>query len=100
MYSIFGIKTRPIDKVEATTNDISSSEGWTIGLTSARTTEAVSVISVISVTLFVPTWQSVHVHTLGRQTNTHVAITAFGNDFNLIIIKATGGWNEMCCTYG
>ena len=83
MYSIFGIKTRSIDKVEATTNDISSSEGWTIGLTSARTTEAVSIISVISVTLFVPTWQSVHVHTLGRQTHTHVAITAFGDYLHL-----------------
>ena len=65
MYSIFGIKTRPINEVEATPDDISSGEGWTIGLTCARTTEAVAVISVITITLFVPAWQSVHVHTLG-----------------------------------
>ena len=57
MYSIFGIKTRPINEIEATTNDISSCKGGTIGLTCARTTETVAIISMVAVALFVPTWQ-------------------------------------------
>ena len=59
MYSIFGIKTRPINEIETTTNDISISKGGTISLTCARTTETVTIVSMVSVALFVPTWQPV-----------------------------------------
>ena len=52
--TIFGIKARAIDKVEATANHISCGKCWTINLSLTRATKGITIITMIAVRPFVP----------------------------------------------
>ena len=91
MNPIFSIEAGAVTKIKTTTNHIVRSESWPVSLTSARTTEAVPVISVVAIALFVPARQSVHVDPLGGQTDSHVAVPALAHNLHLEVVEATGG---------
>ena len=91
MNPIFSVEARAVTEIKTTTNHVVRSESWPVGLTSAGAAEAVTVISVISVALFVPAGQPVHVDALGRQTNSHVAVPALAHNLHLEVVEATGG---------
>ena len=50
-----------------------------------------TVVSVISVALFVPAWQPVHVDPLGRQPDPHIAVPALAHNLDLEVVEAAGG---------
>ena len=95
MNTILCVEAGAINEVEPAPNDISCGEGGTVGLTSAGAAEAVTIVSMVSVALFVPAWQPVHVDPLGRQTHPHVAVPPLGHYLDLKIIQPTGGWDGM-----
>lgn len=59
-----------------------------------------AVVSVVSVGVFVPAGQSVHVDALGREPDSHVSVPALGDDLYLEVVDSTGGRNRMCSTDG
>ena len=59
------------------TNNIIGGECGSIGLTCAGTTKAVPIVSMVAIGMFVPSWQSIHINTLCRETNTHVSIASY-----------------------
>ena len=95
MDAILGVEAGPVYEIEGASHGVPSGECWPVWLPGAGAAEAVTIVPVISVTLFVPSRQSVHVHSLGRETHAHVAITTLGDDLDLEVVEATRGWNGM-----
>ena len=91
MNPIFSVEARAVTEIKPTADHVVGGEGWPVSLPSARATEAVSVVPVISVALFVPAGQSVHVDPLGGQTDPHVAVPALAHDLHLEVVEAAGG---------
>ena len=59
------------------TNNIIGGECGSIGLTCAGAAKTIPIVAVIAIGMFVPSWQSIHINTLCRETNTHVSIAAY-----------------------
>ena len=95
MDSILGVEAGPIDEIESAAHGVSSGECGAVWLAGAGAAEAVTIISVISVTLLVPARQSVHVHPLGGETDSHVAVPALAHDPHLEVVEATGGRDRV-----
>jgi hypothetical protein len=89
--AIFRVKTRVIYEIDAASDDVSRRKGGSVRLTGARRTERMAVVAVITIRLFVPTWQSVHVDALGGQTDAHVAVAPFADDLHLEVVEAARG---------
>ena len=89
MVAVFGLEAAAIDKIDPTANHIASCKSWTILLACAAAPEAVSIVAVVAVAVLVPPWQSVHVHSEGGEAHSHVAISAFGVDCHLKVVKST-----------
>ena len=79
MDAVLGVEAGPVNEIEGAAHSVPSGEGRPVWLTGARATEAMTIVTVISVTLFVPTRKSVHVHALGRETHAHVTVTTLGD---------------------
>ena len=95
MDAILSVKAGPVNKIESAAHSVPRGEGWPVWLTSAGAAEAVTIVTVISVTLFVPSRKSIHVHTLGRETHAHVTVATFGDYLDLEVVEATRGWYGM-----
>ena len=92
---ILSVEAGAVTEIKTTTNHVVRSESRPVSLTSAGAAEAVTIISVISVTLLVPARQSVHVHPLGRESHAHVAVSTLGDYLDLEVIEAARGWNGI-----
>ena len=97
MVTVLGIEARPVNKVKTAANDVTGCKCRAVCLACARTAKAVTVVAVISVRMFVPTRQPIHVHTLSAKSYSHVPVTAFGNDFDLKVINSTRSRYGMSC---
>ena len=95
MDSILGVEAGTVDEIESAAHGVSSGECGAVWLAGAGAAEAVTIISVISVTLLVPARQSVHVHPLGRESHAHVAVSTLGDYLDLEVIEAARGWNGI-----
>ena len=95
MDAVLGVEAGPVNEIEGAAHSVPSGEGRPVWLTGARATEAMTIVTVISVTLFVPTRKSVHVHALGRETHAHVTVTTLGDYLDLEVVEATRGWYGM-----
>ena len=89
MDAVLGVEAGPVYEIESAAHGVPGGECGPVWLTSAGAAEAVTIVSVISVTLFVPSRKSVHVHALGRETHAHVAVTTLGDYLDLEVVEAT-----------
>ena len=88
MDAVLGVEAGPVYEIESAAHGVSGGECGPVWLTSAGAAEAVTIVSVISVTLFIPSGKSVHVHSLGRETHAHVAVTTLGDYLDLEVVEA------------
>ena len=75
--SILRVKTSIINEINTTANDVASCEGWPIGLAGAGRTERVTIIAVVPVGVFIPTWEQKQINGNGWQE--------IGNNFFLTL---------------
>ena len=87
MDAVLGVEAGPVYEIESAAHGVPGGECWPVWLTSAGAAEAVTVVSVISVTLFVPSGKSIHIHSLGRETHAHVAVTTLGYYLDLEVVE-------------
>ena len=95
MDSILSVEAGAVNEIEGAAHSVPGGEGRPVWLTGAGAAEAVTIVTVISVTLFVPSRKSVHVHSLGRETHAHVTVTTLGDYLDLEVVEATRGWYGM-----
>lgn len=62
MVSIFSVEACVVYKVDATSDDVTSSEGGSVGLAGAGGTKRVTVVAVVTVRVFVPAWNRSQKH--------------------------------------
>lgn len=56
-----------------------------------------AIITMVSIRMLVPTWQPVHIDAMRGQTDSHVTIASFANNFHLKIIQAASGRYRVRC---
>ena len=88
MDAVLGVEAGPVYEIESAAHGVPGGECGPVWLTSAGAAEAVTIVSVISVTLFVPSGKSVHVHSLRGETHAHVAVTTLGDYLDLEVVEA------------
>ena len=71
--SVFGIEASIVDEIDATSDDVSGGESGTVRLTSAGGAEGVTIIAMVTVRVFVPSGQTVHVDALRRKSDSHIS---------------------------
>ena len=87
--SVLGVKSGVVDEVDSASNDITGGKSRPIWLACTRRTKTVSVVTVVSVRVFVPTRKSVDVNSVRRETDSHVTVSPFAHDLHLEVIQAT-----------
>lgn len=56
--SILGVEAGVIDEVDTTTYDIARSKRWAVRLSRSRGTEWMSIVSVVTIWMFIPTYRT------------------------------------------
>ena len=91
MVSVLGVETGPVDQIEAAADDVAGCESRPVGLPGAGAAKTVAVVAVVTVRMFVPAGQAVHVHTLGAKSHPHVPVPSLGHDSDLEVVDAARG---------
>jgi len=57
-----------------------------------------SIIAVVAVGMFVPSWKPIHVDALCAQTDTHVTVATFGDYLHLKVVDSTSYRYGVSCS--
>ena len=72
MMSVFGVEASVIDEIDATADDVTRGESRSVRLPSTGRAKRMTVVTVITVRVLIPTGEAIHIDPLGRQTDSHV----------------------------
>jgi len=95
MMSVLGVEAGPIDQVEAAADHVTGCESRPVGLAGAGTAKTVTVVAVVTIRMFVPAGQTIHVHTLGTEPDPHVPVSSLGHNSDFEVVDAAGGGNGV-----
>lgn len=97
--SVLRVEGSVFNKIHATADHIACGERGPVRLARSGWTKAVPIVAMVTVGVFVPTWQPVHVNAMGGQAYSHVTVPAFTNDLHLEVIEAAGCRYGMRCAH-
>lgn len=95
--AILCVECGVVDQIDAAADHVTGSEGRPIRLTRAGRAEAVAVITMVTIRVLVPSWQPVHVDTVCREANAHVAIATFAHNLYFEVVQTAGCWYGVRC---
>jgi len=97
MMAILCVEGGVVNEIYTATDHVAGGESRSVGLSSTTWAETVSVVTVVTIWMFIPTRKSIYVDAGGWEADAHVTIASLAYDLHLEVIQAAGGRYRVRC---